>query len=39
MNCLFDNSPSVDETAIIAIANALRALAARSSLFAVVARS
>jgi hypothetical protein len=39
MNHLFDNVPSVDDAAIIAVANALRAPAARSSLFAVVARS
>jgi hypothetical protein len=39
MNQLFDYSRSVDETAIIAVANALRALAARSSLFALAARS
>jgi len=30
MNHLFDNSPSVDEAAIIAIANAWRAVVAHS---------
>jgi len=39
MNRLSDNLPRVDDAAITAVANALRALAARSSLFAVVALS
>jgi hypothetical protein len=30
MNCLSDNMPSVDDAAIIAVANALRAVAALS---------
>jgi hypothetical protein len=39
MNYLAYKLRSVDEAAITAVANALRALAARPSLFAVVARS
>jgi hypothetical protein len=39
MNQLFDNLPGVDIVPAIAHANVLRALAARSSSFAVVAFS
>jgi hypothetical protein len=39
MNRLFDNLANVDDAAIDALAQALRALTARSSLFAVVALS
>ena len=39
MKRLSHNSPDTDEAAIAAVANALRAPAARSSLFAVIALS
>ncbi len=39
MNRLSDNTLRVDEATIAAVANALRALAARSTLFALVAHS